>query len=69
MTAPHIERMQLELAELAERTSKLAGFISSNPIFKQLPSDERQLMREQLEYMVGYHDTLETRLDLAMRSA
>lgn len=69
MTAPHIERMQIELTELAERCVKLVAFISSNPTFKQLPSDEQQLMREQLDHMMQYHDTLETRLDLAQRGA
>jgi|GEM_PF-1394099 hypothetical protein len=68
MTAPHIERMQDELAQLADRLAKLSAFIASNPIFANMPADERQLMREQREHMIGYHDTLETRLDLAVRS-
>ena len=68
MTAPHIERMKDELAQLAERRDKLCAFIDRNPIFKQLPGDERDLMREQLGYMVGYHDVLETRVVLAERS-
>lgn len=60
--------MKEELAQLADRLSKLSAFISSSPIFKQLPEDEKQLMREQADHMRGYHDTLETRLDLAERS-
>lgn len=69
MTAPHIERMEEELAQLADRLAKLSLFIASSPIFPQLPGDEKQLMREQREHMIAYHDTLETRLDLAVRSA
>lgn len=68
MTAPHIERMNEELAQLADRTTKLSAFICVNPIFKQLPSDEQELMRDQLGHMMAYHDTLETRIDLAVRS-
>lgn len=68
MTAPHIERMKEELAQLAERTTNLSKFIVANPIFKQLPADERELMREQQRAMLEYHDVLETRIDLAERS-
>jgi len=68
MTAPHIERMKEELAQLADRTIKLSAFISGNPIFAQLPADERDLMRSQRDAMIEYHDILETRLDLAERS-
>jgi len=68
MSAPHIERMKDELTQLADRTAKLATFISGNPIFKQLPGDERDLMRQQLVHMEGYRDTLDTRLDLAERA-
>jgi len=68
MTAPHIERMKDELEQLAGRLSKLSAFIVANPIFKQMPEDERQLMREQAEHMRAYHDVLETRIDLAERS-
>lgn len=68
MSAPHIERMKEELGQLADRTAKLATFISQNPIFKQIPADERDLMRQQLQHMEGYRDTLDTRLDLAERS-
>jgi len=68
MTAPHIERMKEELAQLAERTIKLSKFVSASPIFKQLPADERELMRDQQRAMMEYHDILETRIDLAERS-
>lgn len=68
MTEPHIQRMEEELAQLAERTAKLAAFISKNPIFKQLPSDEKEMMRKQLQHMQGYHDTLETRIYFAERA-
>lgn len=66
--APHIERMKEEMDQLAGRVSKLSAFIASSPIFGQLPSDEKQLMREQREHMLAYLDTLETRFDLAVRS-
>lgn len=68
MSAPYIERMKDELSELADRTAKLATFISTNPIFKQLAADDRDLMRQQLVHMEGYRDTLDTRLDLAEHS-
>lgn len=68
MMAPHIERMKDELAQLADRRDKLAKFINEGPIFKQLPGDERDLMREQFGHMSSYHDVLETRIDLAERS-
>lgn len=68
MTAPHIERMKEELEQLADRTTKLSQFIAASPIFKQLPADERELMRDQQRAMMEYHDVLETRIDLAERS-
>ncbi len=68
MTAPHIERMKEELAQLADRATKLSKFIAASPIFKQLPADERELMRDQKRAMMEYHDVLETRIDLAKRS-
>lgn len=68
MTAPHIERMKEELAQLGERTTKISKFISASPIFKQLPADERELMRDQQRAMMEYYDVLETRIDLAERS-
>ena len=67
MTAPHIERMKEELAQLAVRTTKLSKFITANPKFKQLPADERELMRDQQRAMTEYHDVLETRIVLAER--
>jgi len=60
--------MKEELAQLAERTIKLSKFVSASPIFKQLPADERELMRDQQRAMMEYHDILETRIDLAERS-
>jgi len=68
MTAPYIERMKYEFRELADRIAKLSAFIVSSPIFKHLPADERDLMQAQLGHMRGYHDVLETRIDLAERS-
>lgn len=68
MTAPHIERMKDELTQLADRREKLRAFIDDSPVFKQLPGDERDLMREQFGYMSSYHDVLETRIDFAERS-
>lgn len=68
MTAPHIERMKEELAQLADRTTKLSKFIAANPKFKQLSADERELMRDQQRTMIEYHDVLETRIVLAERS-
>lgn len=68
MTAPHIERMKDELAQLTDRTTKLSEFISASPIFKQLHADERELMRDQQRAMMEYHDVLETRINLAERS-
>lgn len=67
MTVPHIERMQVELQQLSERATKLREFIAESPIFNQLSTDEKGLMRGQLSAMSEYHDILETRIDLAVR--
>ena len=63
---PHVERMQVEAAELFDKTSKLAAFIAESPIFKTLPAEEQYDMNLQLEAMSLYGRILKHRLDRAL---
>lgn len=61
----HVERMIAELKELAERTTKLAKFISENEMFKTLSEYEQKDMRDQLFHMNEYLGFLSSRLSRA----
>lgn len=57
--------MIAELKELADRTTKLAKFISENEMFKTLSEYEQKDMKDQLMYMQKYIDCLRSRLSRA----
>lgn len=61
----HVERMIAELKELADRTTKLAKFISENEMFKTLSEHEQKDMRDQLLHMNEYLGFLSSRLSRA----
>lgn len=61
----HVERMIAELKELADRTTKLAKFISENEMFKTLSEHEQKDMRDQLFHMNEYLGFLSSRLSRA----
>lgn len=61
----HVERMIAELKELADRTTKLAKFISENEMFKTLSEYEQKDMRDQLFHMNEYLGFLSSRLSRA----
>lgn len=61
----HVERMIAELKELADRTTKLAKFISENEMFKTLSEYEQKDMRDQLLHMNEYLGFLSSRLSRA----
>lgn len=61
--APHIERMEGELAELRDRSEKLTAFIRSNPVFNGLASIDQALLAQQLSAMRQYEATLSLRID------
>lgn len=58
----HVERMIAELKELADRTTKLAKFISENEMFNKLSEHEQKDMRDQLFHMNEYLGFLSSRL-------
>lgn len=61
----HIERVIAELKELADRTTKLAKFISENEMFNKLSEHEQKDMRDQLFHMNEYLGFLSSRLSRA----
>lgn len=63
---PHVQRMIDERNELSNRAQKLYNFINSNRIFETLSSEEQEDMRNQLESMTKYLESLEKRLKRAL---
>lgn len=63
---PHVQRMIDEHNELNNRAEKLYKFINSNRIFETLSSEEQEDMRNQLESMTKYLESLERRLKRAL---
>ena len=61
----HVERMIAELKELADRTTKLAKFISENEMFNKLSEHEQKDMRDQLFNMNEYLGFLSSKLSRA----
>lgn len=59
--SPHLARMEGELAELSDRSDKLAAFIGGNAIFNGLGSIDQALMAQQLAAMRQYEATLSLR--------
>lgn len=64
---PHVQRMLTEYTELKERCDKLAAFMMSpSPIFEKLEDLDKQLLRQQLDQMVAYKNTLSHRIERAL---
>jgi hypothetical protein len=59
---PHQQRVVEEYDQLKERTSKLSQFILDNPIFLDLPIEEKADLEIQYESMCKYQDALERRI-------
>ncbi|MGR5048140.1 Gp49 family protein [Photobacterium damselae] len=60
----HLYRMEIECAELSERTKKLSAFIRSDA-FSSICDSERVFMQEQAFAMSHYCQALEKRIELA----
>lgn len=58
---PHQQRVVQEKAELDEKLTKLVAF-SANPIFSDLPLDDRNLLVEQAHHMQAYSNVLGQRI-------
>lgn len=58
---PHQQRVVDEEKALAEKVMKLGAFIGGEA-FKELDLDDQRLLKEQFDYMEGYHLTLLERI-------
>ncbi len=58
----HIERMEVEHAELKQKIDGLTAFTTTQ-VFLDLPSIDQQLMEEQCKHMVDYLVILGRRLE------
>lgn len=66
-TPPHVQRMLEEYDQLKERCDKLAAFINvQSPLFEKLEDLDKQLLRQQLDQMVAYKNTLTYRIERAL---
>lgn len=59
---PHQQRVVEEYDQLAEKTKKLNDFIMDNPIFLDLPIEEKADLKIQYAAMCKYQDALERRI-------
>ena len=59
---PHQERVIVEKRELDEKMEKLHEFLGTNK-FRELPLNERELLRVQFEQMYAYSVTLGMRIN------
>ncbi len=61
---PHQQRVVDERAELGQKVSALARFISiENPVYMALPERDRDLLQDQLTVMLEYIDILDARIE------
>ena len=58
----HEQRVINEKNELADRTVKLAAFISASPTFTSLPTAEKSRLKRQLNCMIEYVEVLDERI-------
>lgn len=65
MSAPHIERMEAETAELLDRHRKLHEFMAGSGVFAQLDAVDQTLLRAQAGAMKAYSEVLQLRLSRA----
>lgn len=59
---PHEQRVIDEMQELNGKIDKLEQFIAAKHIFNKISQDERDRLRKQLGFMVGYSMTLTDRI-------
>lgn len=59
---PHQQRVVDEKKELDEKLDKLKAFIETNPIFNNLPDDERGRLGRQFDVMEEYSRILSQRI-------
>ncbi len=59
---PHIEKLKIEREDLDQKIEKLESFISNNQKFNELDYIDKELMSNQLEYMMHYSDVLSERI-------
>lgn len=58
----HVQRIINEYNELDKRLNKLTKFISESSTYQYLPEDEKEDMKEQLNFMTRYINVLSSRL-------
>ena len=63
-----LQRLQLEIAELSSRQTKLRLFITTNETFDQLTAESRDLLRQQADLQVQLLEVLRRRYRLACSS-
>lgn len=59
---PHQQRVVDEQAELEGKLKALREFIRLNPAFDTLPSEERTLLKTQMDLMSAYSNVLGLRI-------
>lgn len=65
---PHVQRMLAELSELADRLTKLGGFLETSQ-FQGLPDADRADLTEQHQHMSAYSEVLTRRVERATANA
>lgn len=65
----YIDRLRIEVSELADRATKLSAFIhdSGGKVFSKIGPEQQELMRTQLAAMRAYQDAIAKRLELATK--
>jgi hypothetical protein len=58
---PHQQRVVEEQAELSAKLEKLRDFISANPMYKSLASEEQNRLAQQMHHMHEYNRILNER--------
>jgi hypothetical protein len=59
---PHQQRVAEEKTELDAKVKALRDFIQSNPIYGNLPQEEKTRLLEQYNIMCDYSDVLGSRI-------
>ena len=59
---PHQQRVVDEQTELEGKLKALREFIRNNPVFDTLPSEDRTLLKTQMDLMSAYSNVLGLRI-------
>ncbi|WP_260863384.1 crAss001_48 related protein [Citrobacter sp. Marseille-Q6884] len=59
---PHQQRVVCESEELQEKITKLENFVSTNPAYQKMQTDDRVLLSAQLAAMTAYNRILQARI-------